>query len=49
MKWRTDAAAHNVSAATAGEAILAELETTRKGLETVAAERRISRAAARGQ
>ena len=30
VKWRTDAAAHNVSAATAGEAILAELAATRK-------------------
>ena len=32
VKWRTDAAAHNISAATSEEAILAELETTRKGL-----------------
>ncbi len=49
VKWRTDAEAHSVSAATAAEAILAELETTRKGMETVATERRISRAAAKGQ
>jgi len=49
VKWRTDAAAHNVSAATANDAILAELETTRRGMETVAAERRISRAAAKGR
>ncbi len=49
VKWRTDAASHNISAATADEAILAELETTRKGLETVASERKISRAASRGQ
>ncbi len=49
VKWRTDAASHNISAATAEEAILAELESTRKGLETVAAERKISRAASRGQ
>jgi len=49
VKWRTDAAAHNISAATADEAILAELETTRRGMETVATERRISRAASRGQ
>ena len=48
VKWRTDGSAHNVSAATAAEAILAELETTRRGLETVAAERRIARAAAKG-
>ena len=37
VKWRTDAAAHHVAAATAGEAILAEVETTRKALETTAA------------
>ena len=49
VKWRTDAASHNISAATADEAILAELETTRKGMETEAAERRIARAATRGQ
>ncbi len=49
VKWRTDTAAHNISAATFEEAILAELETTRKGLETVATERKISRAASRGQ
>ncbi|WP_435011718.1 proline--tRNA ligase [Tundrisphaera lichenicola] len=49
VKWRTDPTAHAVSAATAEEAILAELETTRKGLETIATERRIARAAARGQ
>ena len=30
VKWRTDAAAHHVAAATAGEAILAEVEATRK-------------------
>ena len=49
VKWRTDAAAHNVSAATADEVVLAELESTRKAAETVAAERRISRAAAKNQ
>ncbi len=48
VKWRTDAAAHNVSAATADEAILAELETTRRGLETVSTERRIARSASKG-
>ena len=30
VKWRTDPAAHHVSAATAGPAILAEIEATRK-------------------
>ena len=49
VKWRTDPSSHNISAATAGEAILAELETTRRGMETTAVERRISRAASRGQ
>ncbi len=49
VKWRTDAASHNISAATADEAILAELDTTRKGMETIASERKISRAASRGQ
>ena len=49
VKWRTDAAAHQVSAATAGEAILAELEATRKGLAATCVERRIARAAAKGQ
>ncbi len=48
VKWRTDPAAHTVSAATAHEAILAELDATRRAAETVAAERRISRAAAKG-
>ena len=47
VKWRTDAAPHNVSAATSAEAILAELETTKKGMDTIAAERRISRATAK--
>ncbi len=49
VKWRTDATAHNISAATANEAILAELETTRKGMETLASERKISRSASRGK
>ena len=49
VKWRTDASAHNISAATAGEAILAELQTTRRGMETTSEERRISRAASRGR
>jgi prolyl-tRNA synthetase len=49
VKWRTDASAHQVSAATAGEAILAELETTRKGLSSTNVERRLARAAAKGR
>jgi prolyl-tRNA synthetase len=49
VKWRTDAAPRAISAATFVEAILAELDSTRKGFETAAAERRISRAASRGQ
>ena len=48
IKWRTDAQPHHVSAATAGEAILAELEATRKQHEARCVERRIARAAARG-
>ena len=47
VKWRSDPAAHAISAATFVEAILAELETTKKGLETAAIERKISRAASR--
>jgi len=49
VKWRTDPASHNVSSATADEAILAELETTRLATEKVVAERRISRAVAKGK
>jgi prolyl-tRNA synthetase len=49
VKWRTDGAAHTVAAATFAEAILAELETTKKSLESVAAERKASRASKRGQ
>ena len=49
VKWRTDAAAHTVAAATFADAILAELETTKKSLEGVAAERKASRASKRGQ
>lgn len=48
VKWRTDPAAHNVSAATAGEAILAEIDATRKALDSKAAERRTARAVAKG-
>lgn len=49
VKWRTDSAPHLVSAATAGEAILAEIESTRKGLSSSAIERRLARAAVKGQ
>ena len=49
VKWRTDAAAHHVAAATAGEAILAEVEATRKAHLDRCAQRRIARAATRGQ
>jgi len=49
VKWRTDAAAHNVSAATAGEVVLAEVEATRKAHEAKAAERRIARASAKAR
>ena len=49
VKWRTDVAAHTVAAATFADAILAELETTKKSLEGVAAERKASRASKRGQ
>jgi prolyl-tRNA synthetase len=47
VKWRTDAAPHNVSAATAGEAVLAEIEATRKALESECAERKVARAVTR--
>jgi prolyl-tRNA synthetase len=49
VKWRTDTAAHQVSAATAGDAILAELDSTRKGLAATTVERRLARAAAKGR
>lgn len=49
VKWRTDARAHQVSAATAAEAILAELDTTRKALEGRIAERRVARAVQRNK
>ena len=48
VKWRTDAAAHNLAASTAGEAIAAEIEATRKALDAKVAERRTSRAVAKG-
>ncbi len=48
VKWRTDESAHHVSAATAGEAVLAELETTRKTFEARCTERRVARAVEKG-
>jgi prolyl-tRNA synthetase len=47
VKWRTDAQAHQVSAATAAEAILAELDATRKALEGRVAERQVALAVQR--
>jgi prolyl-tRNA synthetase len=49
VKWRTDSTPHHVAVATAGEAIVAEVETTRKALHDGCVERRIARAAARGK
>ncbi len=48
VKWRTDKEAHNVSAATASEAILAEIESTKKALESRNLERKTARAVAKG-
>ncbi len=48
VKWRTDAQAHHISAATAGESILAEVEATKKSLDAKVAERRTARAVAKG-
>jgi prolyl-tRNA synthetase len=45
VKWRNASAAHHVAVATAGEAILAELEATRKAHEAHCVERRVARAA----
>ena len=49
VKWRTDPSAHHVAVATAAEAILAEVESTRKAMDDRCVERRIARAAARGR
>ena len=49
VKWRSDSAAHHVAAATAGEAILAEVESTRKAHLDRCAQRLSARAAARGR
>ncbi len=48
IKWRTDTEPHQVSAASAGDAILAELDATRRALDARCTERRVSRAAVRG-
>jgi prolyl-tRNA synthetase len=48
VKWRTDKDPHEVSAATAVESVLAELESTAKSLQAKCEERRVARAAARG-
>jgi prolyl-tRNA synthetase len=46
VKWRTDAAAHHVPAATAGEAILAEIAAARQAHDARCAERRAARSTA---
>jgi prolyl-tRNA synthetase len=43
IKWRTDAAARNLSAATAAEALLAEIASVHKAAEATLAERRRAR------
>jgi prolyl-tRNA synthetase len=47
VKWRTDAAAHNVPAATAAEALLAEIASARTKIDATLAERRRTRERAR--
>ncbi|WP_422925192.1 proline--tRNA ligase [Singulisphaera sp. PoT] len=49
VKWRTDEAAHTVPAATAGEAILAEVEAARQKHRELGAERRKARSEAKGR
>jgi prolyl-tRNA synthetase len=49
VKWRTDASPHHVAVATAGEAILAEVDATRKAFQDQCIERKVARAAARGR
>jgi prolyl-tRNA synthetase len=49
VKWRTDAAPHNVPAATAPDAIVAEVDAARKTHRDQCAQRRAARAATRGQ
>ena len=48
VKWRDADAAHHVPLATAGEAILAELEAKRKAFESSCADRRTARLASKG-
>ncbi|MBX6315209.1 MAG: proline--tRNA ligase [Isosphaeraceae bacterium] len=48
VKWRTDPAPHSISVATATEAILAEIDATRKALEAKRTERQMARAVAKG-
>ena len=47
VKWRTDEAAHFVPAATAGEAILAEIDKAKKAHQTHCEERKAARAGAK--
>ena len=47
VKWRTDEAAHFVPAATAGDAILAEIEKARNAHQTHCEERKAARAGAK--
>jgi prolyl-tRNA synthetase len=49
VKWRTDSTSHVVAVSTAGEAILTEIETTRKAQHDRCTERRLARAASRGR
>jgi prolyl-tRNA synthetase len=49
VKWRADASAHPAPAATAGEAILAELAAKRRALDELCARRRSARSSARGR
>ncbi len=48
VKWRTDSAAQNLAAATAAEAIVAELNTVKAGLAKGCEDRKADRAAKRG-
>lgn len=49
VKWRDESAARNISAANAGESVLAELNTRRQAHETTCTERQLARAASRNQ
>ncbi len=49
VKWRNAEAAHHVAVATAGEAIIAEVEATRKAHDSLCVERKMARAAVRGK